>query len=57
MFEVVYKYQDGREEVRYRRPDNDYKTKSEVAILQARLKEKCPYFIRDIKPEISEDTL
>ena len=51
MFEVIYKWQDGREEVRYRRPDNDYKTKSEIAILQAKLGEKCPYFIREAKSE------
>lgn len=48
MFEVIYRWQDGREEVRYRRPDNDYKTKSEIAILQAKLGKNCPYSIREI---------
>jgi len=51
MFEVIYKWSDGHEEVRYRRPDSDYKIKSEIAILQAKLKDKCPYFIREVPPQ------
>lgn len=48
-YEVVCRWPSGREEVRYRRPNSDSRLREEVARLQARLGDECPYFIREIK--------
>jgi hypothetical protein len=47
-YEVVYRWPDGREEVRYRRPNSDQRCRQEVAQLRARLGAGCPYSIREI---------
>lgn len=47
--EIVYTWQDGREEVRYRRPspsEDADKLIAEVEELRARLGQECPYSYR-----------
>jgi hypothetical protein len=49
--EIVYVWQDGREEVRYRRTagsEDAQKLIDEVEELKSRLKEECPYFYREV---------
>ena len=49
MLEIVYRWPDGREEVRYRRPSGSEDAEryiAEVNALQARLGPECPYFVR-----------
>lgn len=53
MIEVVYRWPDGREEVRYRRPagsDDGRRLAAEVAALRDRHGDQCPYFIRERQP-------
>lgn len=52
--EVVYTWDDGREEVRYRRPEDSEdaaKFKKEVESLQHKWGHKCPYSYRVVKED------
>ena len=47
--EIVYRWPDGHEEVRYRRPFGSIAAKvfeEEVRQMQERLGDECPYFVR-----------
>lgn len=49
--EIVYRWPDGREEVRYRRPAGSADANryaAEVAMLQAKQGPDCPYFVREV---------
>jgi hypothetical protein len=48
---VVYRWPDGRDEVRYERPIWDSTLRHEVALLQRRQGAECPYRIEYVHPD------